>query len=231
MGITFRKLSGNLLFCVLLFYNKPLENKIQTTEIIGYIASVLVAVSLMMSGIFKLRVINLIGAILFAVYGLIIKAYPIALVNGIICFVNIYYLYDIFKVREYFKILEVEQKSEYLNYFLKFHETEIRKYIPSFSFVRDKECSVFFILRNSISAGLIYAEKRNDGSLFIELDFVIPGYRDLKIGKYVYKNIFNMTGAKKLYSYPGNKKHEKYLRKMGFNEVKAEGKVVYCLEN
>jgi hypothetical protein len=189
-----------------------------------------VAVSLMMSGIFKLRVINLTGAILFLVYGLVIKAYPIALVNGIICLVNIYFLYDIFKVREYFKILEVEQNSEYLNYFLKFHETEIRKYIPSFPFTLAKECSVFFILRNSISAGLIYAEKRDDGSLFIELDYVIPGYRDLKIGKYVYKNIFNKTGAKRIYCYPGNKKHEKYLRKMGFNEVSAEGKVVYCLE-
>jgi hypothetical protein len=207
-----------------------LENFIHTTEIIGYIASVLVAISLMMSGIIKLRVINLIGAILFFVYGLVIDAYPIALVNGIICFVNIYYLYDIFKVQEYFKILEVEQNSEYLNYFLKFHETEIRKYIPSFTFARDKECNVFFILRNSISAGLIYAEKRNDGSLFIELDYVIPGYRDLKIGKYVYKNIFKLTGAEKLFSYPGNKKHEKYLKKMGFLEVSSGDRVVYCLE-
>ena len=206
------------------------EYLIQTVEIVGYIASILVAISLMMSGIFKLRVINLTGAILFFVYGLIIKAYPIAFVNGLICIVNIYYLYDIFKVREYFKILEVEHNSEYLNYFLKFHESEIRKYIPAFTFSRDKESRVFFILRNSVSAGLIYAEKRNDGSLFIELDYVIPGYRDLKIGKYVYKNIFNITGAKKLYSYPGNKKHEKYLKKMGFYEVSSDGSLIYCLE-
>jgi len=184
----------------------------------------------MMSGIVKLRIINLTGAILFLAYGLVIKAYPIAFVNGLICIVNVYYLFDIFKVREYFKILEVEHNSEYLNYFLKFHEAEIRKYIPSFSFTLDKECNVFFILRNSISAGLIYAEKRNDNSLFIKLDYVIPGYRDLKIGKYVYKNIFQITGAKKLYSYPGNKKHSKYLKRMGFYEVVSDDNVVYCLE-
>ena len=184
----------------------------------------------MMSGILKLRIINLIGAIIFTGYGLVIHAYPIVLVNGIICFVNIYYLYDIFKAREYFKILEAEHDSEYLNYFLKFHQSEIKKFIPSFTFSREKEGKVFFILRNSISAGLIYAEKREDESLFIELDYVIPGYRDLKIGKYVYKNIFNITGAKRLYSYPGNKKHEKYLRRMGFAEVKTEDKTYYCLE-
>jgi len=207
-----------------------MEYFISTIELVGYAASVLVAVSLMMSGIFKLRVINLTGAIIFTVYGLVINAYPVVLVNGIICFVNIYYLYDIFKVKEYFKILEEEQNSEYLNYFLKFHASEIKKYIPSFSFARDKGTKVFFILRNSVSAGLIITKKGDDRSLFIELDYVIPGYRDLKVGKYVYKNIFDLTGAAKLYSYPGNKKHEKYLRRMGFNEVRSEGKAVYCLE-
>ena len=114
-----------------------MEFLIQITELIGYIASVLVAVSLMMSGIVKLRIINLIGAILFTSYGLVIKAYPIVFVNGLICVVNIYYLYDIFKAREYFKILESAHDSEYLNYFLKFHEAEIKKYIPSFSFAQE----------------------------------------------------------------------------------------------
>ena len=35
-------------------------------EIIGYIASVLVAISLMMSSILRLRIINLVGASVFA---------------------------------------------------------------------------------------------------------------------------------------------------------------------
>jgi hypothetical protein len=62
-------------------------------EIIGYIASILVAVSLMMSSILKLRVINLIGAACFTVYGLLIDAYPVAVVNFIIVLIDLYYLY------------------------------------------------------------------------------------------------------------------------------------------
>jgi hypothetical protein len=184
----------------------------------------------MMSGIVKLRVINLAGAVIFAIYGLIIHAYPVLFVNGLICFVNIYYLYDIFKANEYFHVLEVEPNSEYLNYFLNFHNQDIKNYIPSFNYNPDKDHTVFFILRNSIPAGLIYAEKRNDESFFIGLDYVIPGYRDLKIGKYVYKNIFSITGVKKLYSYPGNSKHEKYLKKMGFGKTNMDSQIVYCLE-
>jgi hypothetical protein len=84
----------------------------------------------MMSGIIKLRIINLTGAIFFIAYGIVIKEYPIAVVNAIICLVDIYYLYDIFKVKEYFRILEVEKESEFLKYFLNFHDKEIKRYMP-----------------------------------------------------------------------------------------------------
>ena len=75
----------------------------------------------MMSGIVKLRIINLTGAIFFAAYGLIKAVYPVFFVNGFIAFVDLYYLYDIFKAKEYFKILEMDNDSDYLNYFLNFH--------------------------------------------------------------------------------------------------------------
>ena len=61
-------------------------------EIVGYVASVLVAVSLMMSSILKLRIINLVGSAAFTVYGLLIGAYPVAAVNLLIVFINLYYL-------------------------------------------------------------------------------------------------------------------------------------------
>ena len=43
-------------------------------EIIGYTASFLVALSMAMNSLFKLRVANLIGAICFTTYGLLIGA-------------------------------------------------------------------------------------------------------------------------------------------------------------
>jgi len=183
-----------------------------------------------MSGIVKLRIINLLGAMFFTAYGLLINAMPVAAVNGFICFVDLYYLYDIFKVKEYFKVLEVFHDSEYLRYFLSFHELDIKKYMPSFSFTGNENSIVFFILRNSIPAGLIYAAKKNDDSLFVELDYVIPGYRDLKIGRYVYQNIFAKKKIKKIYSNPGNTKHDSYLQKMGFAKTMLNDNPIYCLE-
>jgi hypothetical protein len=71
---------------------------VMSFEMLGYLASVFVAVSLMMRSLTRLRVINLIGALLFTAYGLIISAYPVAAVNAFIVLVNIYYLQQSFKV-------------------------------------------------------------------------------------------------------------------------------------
>lgn len=61
-------------------------------EIIGYSASIFVAISLMMTNIVKLRWINLTGCILFVIYGVIISAWPVALMNGFCVGINIFSL-------------------------------------------------------------------------------------------------------------------------------------------
>jgi hypothetical protein len=68
-------------------------------EIIGYLASILVAISLMMRTLNKLRLVNLTGSLLFTVYGLFIGAYPVAFLNAFIVMVNIYYLKNVRKLK------------------------------------------------------------------------------------------------------------------------------------
>ena len=65
---------------------------VNTIEMLGYMASGLVALSLMMRSLRKLRIINLVGSLLFTVYGFIIGAYPVAVLNAFIVLVNLYYL-------------------------------------------------------------------------------------------------------------------------------------------
>lgn len=201
------------------------------TEIIGYLASILVAVSLMMSSILRLRIINLIGAVFFTVYGFIISAYPVVAVNGFIAVVDAYFLLNILTAKEYFDVLKVDKESEYIKYFLDFHKKDIKKFMPAFSFKLSNNSIMFFILRNSVPAGLVCAEYSAGDSMFINLDYAIPGYRDLKTGKYAFKNIFKENNIKKIFSSPGNRRHEQYLKKMGFKSAQLSGKEnIYCLE-
>ncbi|MGL4992408.1 MAG: YgjV family protein [Paraclostridium sp.] len=59
---------------------------------IGYLASIFVVISLLMTSMGKLRVVNSIGCLLFVIYGLIVKAYPVALSNFVIILINLYNL-------------------------------------------------------------------------------------------------------------------------------------------
>ena len=61
-------------------------------EILGYAASIMVAISLTMKDIVRLRVLNFIGCALFTAYGIMIDAWPVVATNGFIACVNIYFL-------------------------------------------------------------------------------------------------------------------------------------------
>ena len=80
-------------------------------ELLGYLASILIAISLMMRSLNKLRIINLVGSLLFTVYGFTIGAYPVAALNAFIVLVNVYYLQKAFK-----KPANDEQQAQKISY-------------------------------------------------------------------------------------------------------------------
>ena len=63
-------------------------------EWLGYGASFMVAISLMMKNVFKLRILNGVGALLFVISGVMISAWPVAGMNLFIVGINIYYLWQ-----------------------------------------------------------------------------------------------------------------------------------------
>lgn len=69
-------------------------------EILGYAASIMVAISLTMKDIVRLRVLNFIGCALFTAYGVMIDAWPVVATNGFIACVNIYFLAKMQKVKK-----------------------------------------------------------------------------------------------------------------------------------
>lgn len=68
-------------------------------ELLGYAASIMVALSLTMKDIVKLRVLNFIGCALFTAYGLMIDSWPVVLTNGFIACVNVYFLTKMWRAK------------------------------------------------------------------------------------------------------------------------------------
>ena len=196
-------------------------------EWIGYVGSVIVAVSLTMSSIKKLRWYNLVGAAIFSFYGFAIGALPVGLLNLFISLADIYYIYKMYSVRESFKSVKVDVTDPYLDYFLDFYQPEIRVFFPFFNkdeFKTEKNTFALLLLRNASVAGVFLGTTENR-KLTVQLDFVTAEYRDLKPGDYIYKKnikLFKNAGIDQIICETPNKSHLKYLLKMGFVQPENE---------
>lgn len=198
-------------------------------ELIGYLASLLVAISLTMSSIVRLRWINTLGAITFVVYGLLIGALPVALMNLFIVGINAYYLYKMYTSNDYFHVMELQPNNEYLAAFLDYHHKDLASDFPGFVYQPEAYDERYLILRNMAVAGVFLARRKNGQSLQVLLDYVIPEYRDFKPGRYLYhhpQSPLRVKGFQQIYSKPETKQARNYFKKMRFQSTEEENTLV-----
>jgi len=188
-------------------------------EWLGYLASFVVLISLTMSSIIKLRWINMLGCLLFAYFGYLVSSPPVLFANLGIAVINVYFLYKIYSTREEFKIINAATDSDYYRHFLAVNSTEIGKQIPMA--LLEKEHTALYMLRDNEIAGVLIGEEDGKGALDIKLDYVIPRYRDYKLGKYFFSDhpgFFRERGITTLKATADDETHRNYLEKIGFKQ-------------
>ncbi|MEA3391585.1 MAG: hypothetical protein U9Q91_01255 [Candidatus Marinimicrobia bacterium] len=200
-------------------------------EIFGYVASIIIAISLTMKNIHRLRWWNLFGAIAFSTYGGLIGAWPVFAVNGFIAIVDICYLIAMSRHKEYFDLLEIDiNNSIFTQRFLHFYKDDIEKFFPSFSYNPETDYKAYFCLRDCRPVGLVLFSTISDKELLVELDYTIPEYRDMKTGRYFYHEGLKRVGIsdnKQLVIKDPNEAHRKYLNAVGFKRTGDEGPAIY----
>lgn len=193
-------------------------------EWIGYAASAVIACSLLITNVWHFRRINLVGASLFCVYGVLIGAKPVALMNGLIACIDIYFIVQMMNRVDYFHYVTVTYKeSKYLQYFLRYYTRDIGYHFPRF--FPDKlspEQRYTFVVRNAVSVGVFSYHVDGDCGV-IDLDYVTPAYRDLKNTRYLLREALGQEFAKqnlsRLRVYSTVPKYVKHIRVLGFSEV------------
>ena len=199
----------------------------QIIEIIGYLAMILVALAMVFTSIIRLRWFSLFGSALFTIYGFTIGAYPVGAVNGFIMITNLIFLIKIYAKKESFKTLKIKPDNIYLQNFIDFHATDIQKFFPKFN--KDSEYSTALLVLRDMQVSGIFLANRNEHELEIKLDYVIPQYRDFKLGNYIYNgqmNEFKEEGITQFVSDKQSKMNDKYLMKLGFKPTLKENKTV-----
>ncbi|MCL7959102.1 MAG: hypothetical protein M8861_02800 [marine benthic group bacterium] len=192
--------------------------------LIGYLGSALVVSSLAMRSILKLRLIGLAGAVTFVVYGYLIDAWPIVWTNVVIVLIHLHFLREIRKTDEYFKVLPVRTVSNYLRHFLDHFAKDIERAWPGFEYEPEEDTLTLFILRDLVPAGLFVANVLGEDTLELELDYAIPGYRDFKIGRFLYAgHVLRDLGYSAIVARTRGDQAADYLSKMGFERESAGG--------
>lgn len=191
-------------------------------EIIGYVGSVAIASSLMMQNFLRLRLLNMTGAVLFAVYGLIIGALPVILLNIFNASINLYHVVHLLrKPGERFILLPLpDVKTSYLELFLNYHRTDIEHHFPGFSWDNLRNPQGHFVLRNLVPTGLfVYETCEEHGVVNIKLDYATPDFRDYKNARFVYHEqqaLFLRQGFTMYQTRTNVRTHRHYLEKLGF---------------
>jgi hypothetical protein len=190
-------------------------------EIFGYFGSALIAFSLMMSNIIKLRVINFTGAVIFSIYGLLLDSYPVFFLNFFIAMINVFFLYKLFNEKDRFDLIDSYDNNPLLKKFYTHFEKDIKKIFPSFNtaFKGDYKCILTF--RNLTLSGIFLYTEQN-GVLEIVMDYVSPQYRDFRNSEFIYKlktTDFSKRGIKKLTAQSTDKQYSGYLVKAGFKNI------------
>ena len=193
-------------------------------EGLGYAASLIILVSLLMTNVFRLRQINLAGALIFALYGYLIRAWPVVGMNLVIVGIDGWYLLQSMRYSAFYDLAPASSLgSEYLKRFFLFNERELLKFAPGLTFEDLLDAHTSLLFRNMLPVGLFsYRQAGPDADIVI--DFMIPEYRDFKAGRYLYRTkrmFFKEQGIKRFLATARHPSQPKYYLKNGF--VRAAG--------
>lgn len=188
-------------------------------ELLGYAASVLVALSLTMNNVWRLRWINLGGAVTFVVYAWLITAWPVLIVNAWISVVNVFYLRRMARARDAFDAFHRPGDDPILRRFVDEYADDMATFFPDFERERDLAKSCLLVLRNLSPVGLVVYEQTGN-VIDIHVDYVTPAYRDFQNGHFLYDaetSFFRDHGAERLRARSEVPVHQRYLQEMGFD--------------
>jgi hypothetical protein len=193
-------------------------------EVLGWIGSAIVVLSLLQTRILRLRVLNLTGCAISVLYAALGGVWPILGLNAILTIINIVHLRKLTAQKETerdYSVVTVEPDDAYLNFLLTKHHDDIKATHPTFEqeLAAHPATESHLILHNDETVGLVLIHNDGDGSGEILIDYVTPRFRDFTPGKYLFRDsgLLRSRGFTTLSAaLPANRQTEGYYRALGF---------------
>ena len=191
-------------------------------DVIGWGGSALVVFSLLQTRILRLRALNLIGSLVLLGFNIAIGVWPMVGLNAVLALINVLQLRRLVADRHddrAYAVLEVGSTDAYLRHVLSLHSSDISQFNPDFHPDQPAELA-FLVQRGDTTAGVVLAHDAGGGLAQIDLDYVLPEYRDFTPGEFVFRSsaVFTSRGFDHVQAPPNVRQADSYLARVGFHQ-------------
>ena len=191
-------------------------------ELFGYLGSALVVISMLLTSVKKLRIVNTTGSVIFAIYALIIHSYPTAVMNFCLVAINVYQLHKLSAVKSHYRLLEGKTDGPLVTDLITYYLHDIQHFFPDFDLETAHRCNAVYLVMLDISPiGILVGNRIDADTIDIKADYSLPAYRDLSVGKFLY-GVLPGKGIRRLLFRVSSVDHVLYMKRMGFVQT-AEG--------
>ena len=183
-------------------------------EIFGYIGTALVIVSMMMTSVLKLRIINMCGSLISLIYAVLCNTWPVVVLNACLLAINMFHTIRQLRQKVPFDHVVANAQDRTVLYFLDYYKQDVEKYFPGFRLDAQEDLQIHVTFVSGEMVGLLIGTREAE-TFTVSIDYAIPRYRDLSVGKFIFPKL-KEQGIKKLIAPVGAADFNAYLTKIGF---------------
>ena len=184
-------------------------------EIFGYIGTALVIVSMMMTSLIKLRIINMCGGLISLVYAVFCNTWPVVVLNACLICINFVQTVRQLRGKEEVTLLSVEANDPIAQHLMRLWQKDIEKYQPDCNLYATEETERHILYVGQQAVGVLFGSKNED--LFsLQILYLVPSHRTAVMGK----NVLQALRARGIHTLTSSEFYAKepyrYLRRLGF---------------
>lgn len=223
------------------------------TQILGWAGSALLVYSLLQTRVLRFRALNLVAALVLVLFNALVGVWPMVAMNVVIAGINVWHVLRLLRTRHdhrHYDVVPVGADEPYLRHLLALHRDDIERFNPGvlhaaapsgLTGVPDSvpeplggadvagppdptDRLAFLVLSRGETVGVLLAHRTADGAAQVDLDYVLPRFRDFTPGEFVYRPDGPLAGAgvRRVVAPPGMRQAERYLSRVGFRPSGAD---------
>lgn len=202
------------------------------TTALGWAGSALLVYSLLQTRVLRFRVLNLLAAVVLIIFNALIGVWSMVAMNAVIAVINVWHSARLVRTRHddlHYEVVPIGVEEPYLASVLARHRADIERFNPALDLDRGtltdagpvppQRRLAFLVLASGETVGVVLAHRTEAaGEAQVDLDYVLPRFRDFTPGEFVYRRggPFPSAGVHRLLAPPQMREADRYLRDVGF---------------